>query len=99
MKKFNVFGEKIAVKLKTIPENGDFAGMYFPQAKLILIDPQYPNKFQTLVHECIHAVLNRTGMGQTDLSKDQEELICENIATFINENIVQLYQAHNKFKK
>ena len=41
---------------------------------------------QTLLHEALHAVLWRIGIHNTNLSREIEEIIVDNIATFLVEN-------------
>lgn len=86
--KFNVFGKTIKIKyadLKSI----DLLGQYIPDKNLIIIDQTlegYELK-QSLIHECLHSLFDRLGFEQLDISLDAEEMFCENVATWIAENM------------
>ncbi len=84
-KHIEVFGKKIKITLVDElkdDEGLDLEGEYNPnnsEIKLAVCN------HQTLCHELFHCVLNRTGVRQSNLSPELEEVIVENIATFITE--------------
>lgn len=98
MKKLNIFGEKISVKVKKTSDPSH-AGEFHPESKLILIHPEYENKMHTLAHEFVHAVWSRSGLNQTKTSHDVQEIVCENVATALVENFVALIEFYNKYEK
>jgi hypothetical protein len=52
---------------------------------LIMYKDGDKNEAQTIIHEEIHAVLDRLGFGQTKLPDDMEEQICQAVSVFIDE--------------
>lgn len=68
----------------------DDAAEWFPcrgeEFDLIFYRPLDPSLSQTLSHEYLHAVLDRMGFNQADVSRDIQEMIVDTIATFIDEN-------------
>lgn len=52
---------------------------------LIFINPDCANKPQALLHEELHAILNRIGINSTDLNPDVQEMICESVSTYLLE--------------
>lgn len=77
-----IFGKKCPiVKKKLVGLYGYFDKEEFK----IYIDPTIcdtDEKFMhTLIHEMIHGVLYRISVGQTGLSPDLEEIICDSVAT------------------
>jgi Zn-dependent peptidase ImmA (M78 family) len=98
MKKLNVLGQKVAVKIKPClnPMN---CGEYHFDTKDIYIDPSAENKFSIYVHEMVHAIFDRSGLNQTQTSHDVQEILCENIATVLTENFKVIVDAYNKLNK
>lgn len=87
-----VFGQKVKVIIspKGLVEETtgrDLAGYYSYLEKTITLNGTLPPEEmnRTLYHELAHAVLHRTGMVQTDMTKDHHELICENFSNWIFE--------------
>lgn len=84
-----IFGKKIRVKrIKDLAKNHGLAGYFDPHKNIIAIDSELKGNayMQTMLHECIHATLDRVGVTQTRVSHDAHEMIAENIATAIVEN-------------
>jgi len=82
-----VFGQKYRVII-TNEEMGKFSPSemagFFDEANLILYIGQKQNKeyqVHTLLHEIVHAIIHRTGIGMGNMSLDTEEALCQNIAT------------------
>lgn len=98
MKKLNVLGMKVAIKLKAPPTEG-FDGEWLPIQKEIYIHPQAEEKFIILAHEIFHAIWTRSGVYQAGVAHEVEEILAENFANFVSENIVTLYQLHNKLTR
>ena len=63
-------------------------GQYLSNQSIILIDAEQVgiDYIQTLIHEIIHVVEDRTGIDQTGLSHGVSEIISENVATALVEN-------------
>lgn len=83
----NIFGKKIKVKtVKGLREQG-IAGLFSPSSLEILISEEQTKEcaIETLIHEVVHSVINRTGINQS-LSHELEEVICENVSKAICEN-------------
>lgn len=99
MKKFDVLGSKVAVKIKKIDPELGLAGYYDHDLKIIVLNPDDGNLFSTLCHELCHAYWHRSGIHQATRNAQMEEIFCESMANFLVDNIVILYQAHNKLKK
>lgn len=99
MKKLNVMGQKVSVKIKKIDDSSDSVAQYDPETNSIIIDPRYSNKGYSYIHELIHAAWDRAGLCQTDVSSNIQEIICETLATVIGENIVTISQTFNKLNK
>lgn len=97
MKKLNVLGQKVRVKIQKIPDELSADGQSFDDC--IIIDPRCSDPFQVYCHELMHQILDRLGIYRTEVNKDVEHIIVDAVATVISENIVTLYQAHNKLKK
>ena len=85
----NIFGKKIKVlKKKKLAENHNAYGAYIPDQNLIVIDAGLVGNayLQTVIHETIHAILDRSGICQGLVNEQLEEIICENISTAMMEN-------------
>lgn len=89
----NIFGKKVRVLKKSqLSADADteleIAGYYDPVSSVIAIHEKLVGDafFHTLVHEIAHAVMHRTGVMQSRISPDIQEVLCENIATAITEN-------------
>lgn len=86
-KTLNILGQK--VKIIEMDLEGSLLGFYKYKEQFIALeekeDCHTPDKMNTLIHECVHAVFHRSGVTQA-LSNELEEVICENIATMIIEN-------------
>jgi hypothetical protein len=85
-----IFGRLTAyVPIPGMMNDGDVA-QFFPcegeDFDIIFYDPDFKNITQAILHEQIHALFYRIGFGQTDLSSNMEEQICESISVFILEN-------------
>ena len=84
-KSINVFGRKIDIKIvdELLDDDGkELEGLYTPEnAEIVLAKCD----MQVLLHELVHAVCNRTGIRQSNVSTELEEVIAENISTFLTE--------------
>lgn len=83
-----IFGQNIKVSYKKNLINNGVAGSYNTSTKEIEIDKSLKGKEfnQVLLHELIHAVFDRLGLINTNVSHELEEIICDNVATAISEN-------------
>jgi hypothetical protein len=98
MKKLNILGAKVSIKM-IAPKNKDNVAEYDPVTKCIFLDPNSETVFRDYAHEIFHAIWDRAGMAQTSISGDIEEILCENFSNFLEQNIVTLYQTFNKLNK
>lgn len=97
MKKLNVLGQKVTVKLKK-PADEKNAAEFDHETKVICLDPNEKGLFHSLAHELAHAYWHRSGFYQATPS-EVEEIFCESFANLLDDNIVTLYQMYNKLKK
>jgi len=84
-KSIDVFGKKVPIKtVKHLEdeEGHELEGCFY--AKEFKIDIVVCSH-QTLLHELCHALFERVGLNQANLSPELNELLSENIATFITE--------------
>lgn len=84
---FNVFGKKIPVtKIDLTKELAD--GQYHPKTQSITIDKRIKGDelIGVYIHELVHAMCDRIGLHNAQLSHDLEEIIADNIATVMLEN-------------
>ena len=87
--KLKIFGQMIRVlKEHDLTETQGARGLCFQDKKLIFIDSDLTGDeyLQTLLHEVVHAVIQRTGIHESGLTDEVEEIICDNVATAIVEN-------------
>lgn len=78
-----VFGKEIKViykKLKNCVGLTNFKTIYI---KTRLSDSL---RTETILHELFHCVIDRTGIGQSNLSSEVEEILVDNLAKVVNEN-------------
>lgn len=81
-----VYGEKWQIKPIEDPAS-PLAGLCNKKELVIYLN-QHQSKQdieQTFFHECIHAIFSRVGTNQA-LSLETEEIICEQVATWIVDN-------------
>ena len=84
----DIFGKKFKVVTDlTLLEQG-YEGFVNLESLVITIGYKRsdPNFMSTLIHELVHTVLFRTGVMQTSISLDLQEIICENISQALVEN-------------
>lgn len=84
-KEIEVFGVSYLIDERVIKENEDFRGDCCESKKIITIDINMSlhDKKQTLLHECFHAVWSETGLAETKIPLEVEEVIVENISRFM----------------
>lgn len=75
-----VLGKRIKVVLKEELASQGYAGLYDPSEGKIYINPNVPDIEETYLHELNHSIIHRTGLNQV-ISREVEEMICENFAT------------------
>lgn len=82
----NVFGKPYKIKYDDMSKT-DACGLTDNKNSLIIIDSSLKGEElkHTLLHEMFHAVLYRTSITQS-LSHDLEEVIVDQIATFLVDN-------------
>lgn len=84
-----IFGSNIRIlKIKNLSSEQGLSGYYDPEQKIIGIDEGLTGDdfWHTVMHEACHAMMHRTGVMQSTISRDTQEIICENVATMILEN-------------
>lgn len=87
--KINVFGMEIKIEKKDdLMVNEGCRGILYPSQCQMFLDKSLPpaDELHTIIHEMVHAVIFRTGIDQTKISEDLEEILCENVATAVVEN-------------
>lgn len=89
-KSFTVLGQKVKIKFhkKTLELHGNFVyGYYDIELHEIHIGHHntYESFLQTWAHEIGHCLMQRSGIRQTSLSRDIEELIAEQYSKLIYE--------------
>jgi hypothetical protein len=99
MKKLNVLGSKVSVKIKKIDDSLGYAALYDPSKKEIILDPRSSGLAHSFLHEFFHFAWDRYGLNQTDIPLNLQELICENFASALNENLIQIIQIIQKLNK
>jgi len=82
----NVFGTKYKVK-KADLSHATAYGIVCKEKKIILIDNSInQDDFNaTLIHELGHAMFKETGLNQTSIDSDLEEIIVENFSKIVCE--------------
>jgi hypothetical protein len=91
MKLKYIFGRLVAIVEDEGPldKEAGVVALFIPcegeEFDIIFVHPECKNKKQAILHEEIHAVLNRLGLNSTDLSLDAQEIICEGLATYFTE--------------
>lgn len=94
MKKLDVLGQKITVKIKKLDPR--YAAEFDHDLKTITIQPDDAEKFKSLLHELGHAYWHRSGLFQANRNSETEEIFCETFSNMLSENIVTLYQMFKK---
>lgn len=86
-KEIELFGKVFTVteKKKIMYEGDECEGLFLPDTCEIYIkkDLNRENKVKTFIHELGHAMIWRTGLKQSNLSEELEEIIVENYSTFL----------------
>lgn len=82
----NVLGRNIKVVYKEIDDR--YCGLYFNDEGLIEINKKLSKDKakETLMHEIIHAIFFRSGLDQTGVGHDVQEIICDQVAKVLCEN-------------
>ena len=86
---FTVFGKKIEVKkVSKLMETRSATGVYNLREKSITVDSRLKGDelMHTYMHELIHAMVDRIGLHNCDLSHDLEEILADNILEMLLEN-------------
>ena len=97
MKKLNVLGFKVTVKIQKIPDELNQDGQAFEDQ--IIIDPRAEDPFQVYIHEALHQLNDRIGIYRTTVDKDLEHIWIDMAASFFKDNIVTIWQAYQKLNK
>lgn len=87
--KLKIFGELFKLKRSETIETHGVYGYCDPNKLEIVIDQSLDGTLflETLIHEIGHAVFYRTGIRQTKMPLEVEEIICENISKALIENL------------
>ena len=88
MRSIMIFGLRIKIKYVDLSQC-DYDGLYNGEQKTIYIERTLKgqHKRQVLMHEIIHAVLDRIGAHQLNISRDAEEIIAEQLSVFLVESL------------
>lgn len=86
-KSITIFGLKVQIKMVDLTGQ-DYDGLYNGNTQTIYIEKTLKGKLlqKVLVHEVLHAALDRIGAHQMQISRDAEEVICEQLSVFLVEN-------------
>lgn len=99
MKKLQVLGLKVAIKMK-VPQDPQADAEWHPEFNEIWINPHTEDDRMALIlHELFHVIWLRAGIYQTRIIEQVEEILAEGFANTIRENITTLYQIHTKLEK
>lgn len=98
MKKLDVLGSKVTVKIKKIEDENTVAE-FCDKTNTITIQPTDENKYKSLLHELGHAYWLRSGIFQATRNEEIEEVFCETFSHLIYDNIIVLYQMFKKLEK
>jgi len=91
-KNIMIYGKKWQIRYKKFPIPLDdeigTEGLCDKEERVIYIEKSLDlyDKENTFVHELIHAINYELKLGQTSLTSDVEEIICQGIADFFCEN-------------
>ena len=97
MKKLNVLGSKVTVKIKAL-ENPAYAAEFNHDTNTITIQPDDSMKFKSLLHELGHSYWHRSGLFQANRNAETEEIFCETFSNLISDNMVVLWEMFRKMK-
>ncbi|OPZ23977.1 MAG: hypothetical protein BWZ03_00332 [bacterium ADurb.BinA186] len=98
MKKLNVLGSKVTVKIKKL-DDPKYSAEFDHDTNTITVQPDDLTKFKSMLHELGHAYWHRSGLFQANRNEETEEIFCETFSNLISDNIIVLYQMHLKLKK
>lgn len=88
MTSINIFGLRVKIKYVDLSQC-DYDGLYNGNDKTILIERTLKGKHkqQVILHEVLHALMDRIGAHQLNISRDAEEIICEQVSVFMVESL------------
>jgi len=86
IKSVNVLGQKVPIKHCEMQDG--YIGLFWPDDNRIEINIDCPKEklAESIVHEIGHAIIKRSGLDQTQISHDVQEIICDQFAKVITEN-------------
>lgn len=86
IKSVTVFGKECKIKSTEIDSN--FLGLFYPREFKIDMSKNCPPDLYeyVLIHELIHAVFERSSLNQCNISHDVQEIVCDQVSKFLNEN-------------
>ena len=87
-KKLKVFGRVWTVKVKERLADTGADGLTLKQEKELWLDSDLKGKeqMQTLLHEFVHAVFVESGLDQTSIRGDLEEIVAEQVSQALVDN-------------
>lgn len=82
----NILGRKIKVVFKKLDER--YCGLYYDKEGLIEINTDMDESKTniSILHEVLHSIFFRSGLDQTNIGHDLQEIICDQFAKAICEN-------------
>ena len=98
MKKLDVLGSKVTVKIKKL-EDRRVVAEFNHDTNTITIQPDDAQKYKSMLHELGHAYWHRSGLYQANRNTETEEIFCETFSHLIYDNIITLYQMFKKLEK
>lgn len=83
----NIFGAKVSIEFKQIPDEMGLAGYYDYTKLSIVVDSRLKGdaKISTILHECLHGCFHRMSYRQS-IPHALEEVMIDQISNFLVEN-------------
>lgn len=95
----SVLGSKTKVFISEIPEHEKAIAQYIPSEDLILLDKSDDQLWKSFCHELFHLLVNRSGIRQSNISHDVEEILAENFSVLMDENLTDMLKIKRKLSK
>lgn len=84
--KINILGQDFKVEFKDLSKDGFHGLCYYKEGRIVLHNELKGHELQqTLLHECFHAVLFRTGAHQS-ITPEVQEVVVDSFATFLTDH-------------
>ena len=85
--KLNIFGLDYKLLKVNELETGGVANLNYQTRTMKVLKTMKGQRYdECVIHEMVHAVFDRIGVGSTKLHPDFEEIICDSVAKVVSEN-------------